>query len=248
MAEDAPGIKGVVARAYVVPTDAPGADGTIEWDSTTIVIAEAGGERGVGYSYASRGAVCVIEDLLAPQLVGGCAFDAPRHWQATLRAVRNAAARRRSDPRRHVSTGRRPRAEASRRRIFRRLSAPEEAVMPSSTRPPAFRAGRVRRQSRTGRIRSAFIRTWIASASTSPRLLGAAAAWRARSGLSAACRRCRPGTADRALRPALDRTGEDALVIADGFSCREQIRRFSRRRPLHVAEVADRRFGGGLNT
>jgi FAD/FMN-containing dehydrogenase/Fe-S oxidoreductase len=40
------------------------------------------------------------------------------------------------------------------------------------------------------------------------------------------------------LLPAVRQTGDDTLVVADGFSCREQIRQGSDRRPLHVAEVA----------
>jgi hypothetical protein len=40
------------------------------------------------------------------------------------------------------------------------------------------------------------------------------------------------------LFPALRRTGDEALLIADGFSCREQIRQATPRRAMHVAEVA----------
>jgi Fe-S oxidoreductase len=39
-----------------------------------------------------------------------------------------------------------------------------------------------------------------------------------------------------ALVPALD-AAPGALVVADGFSCREQIRQAARREPLHLAEV-----------
>jgi FAD/FMN-containing dehydrogenase/Fe-S oxidoreductase len=38
--------------------------------------------------------------------------------------------------------------------------------------------------------------------------------------------------------PKVRRTPAEALVVADGFSCREQIRGGTTRRPLHVAEVA----------
>ena len=39
-------ITGINARAFVIPTDYPEADGTLEWDSTTLVLvqAEAGGD------------------------------------------------------------------------------------------------------------------------------------------------------------------------------------------------------------
>jgi hypothetical protein len=43
-------VERVAARAYAVPTDAPEADGTIAWDSTTLVLVEAsaGGRTGTG--------------------------------------------------------------------------------------------------------------------------------------------------------------------------------------------------------
>jgi FAD/FMN-containing dehydrogenase/Fe-S oxidoreductase len=44
--------------------------------------------------------------------------------------------------------------------------------------------------------------------------------------------------AERKLLPAVRATGFDGLVIADGFSCREQIRQESNRQALHLAEVA----------
>ena len=45
-------IEGVRAQAFEIPTDKPEADGTIAWDSTTLVLVEVsgGGETGVGYS------------------------------------------------------------------------------------------------------------------------------------------------------------------------------------------------------
>jgi hypothetical protein len=43
--------------------------------------------------------------------------------------------------------------------------------------------------------------------------------------------------AERALLPAVRTVGEDALVVADGFSCREQISQLEGREALHLAEV-----------
>ena len=43
---------------------------------------------------------------------------------------------------------------------------------------------------------------------------------------------------ERVLLPAVRATDDDALVIADGFSCREQILQGTGRRALHIAEVA----------
>ena len=43
--------------------------------------------------------------------------------------------------------------------------------------------------------------------------------------------------AERVLLPAVRRAPADALIITDGFSCREQISQATGRRALHLAEV-----------
>jgi len=77
--------------SYRVPTDFPESDGTIEWDSTTLVLVEAvgGGKRGIGYSYASASAAGLIHGILADLVRGGDAMDIPRAWRAMDGAVRN---------------------------------------------------------------------------------------------------------------------------------------------------------------
>jgi Fe-S oxidoreductase/FAD/FMN-containing dehydrogenase len=42
---------------------------------------------------------------------------------------------------------------------------------------------------------------------------------------------------ERVLLPAVRSASRDALIIADGFSCREQVRQMSDRMPLHFAQV-----------
>jgi FAD/FMN-containing dehydrogenase/Fe-S oxidoreductase len=49
---------------------------------------------------------------------------------------------------------------------------------------------------------------------------------------------------ERSLLPAVRNASPDALVVADGFSCREQIAQGSGRRALHLAEVIDRALQG----
>jgi hypothetical protein len=44
--------------------------------------------------------------------------------------------------------------------------------------------------------------------------------------------------AERALLPAVRQADAGTTIIADGYSCREQIAQGSSRRALHVAEVA----------
>lgn len=54
-------ISSIRAEAYTVPTDAPESDGTLTWDSTTIVVVhvEGGGRKAIGYSYAAAAATLV---------------------------------------------------------------------------------------------------------------------------------------------------------------------------------------------
>lgn len=78
-------------RVFQLPTDAPESDGTFAWDSTTMVLveAEAGGVRGLGYSYAASAAARLIADVLADAVLGEGVLDTGRHRNAMVRAVRN---------------------------------------------------------------------------------------------------------------------------------------------------------------
>ncbi|HKT13564.1 MAG TPA: FAD-linked oxidase C-terminal domain-containing protein [Terriglobia bacterium] len=49
---------------------------------------------------------------------------------------------------------------------------------------------------------------------------------------------------ERVLLPAVRQAGPDTLIIADGFSCREQISQTTGRRALHLAEVIQRALKG----
>ncbi|HEU4522886.1 MAG TPA: hypothetical protein VFT12_12840, partial [Thermoanaerobaculia bacterium] len=42
---------------------------------------------------------------------------------------------------------------------------------------------------------------------------------------------------ERVILPMVRQSGEDTLIIADGFSCREQIAQATGRQTLHLAEV-----------
>jgi L-alanine-DL-glutamate epimerase-like enolase superfamily enzyme len=79
------------ARAFTVPTDAPEADGTLSWDSTTVVLVQASacGHTGVGYTYAAGAAAPLIRELLADAVLGSDALSPPAAWARMRRAVRN---------------------------------------------------------------------------------------------------------------------------------------------------------------
>jgi L-alanine-DL-glutamate epimerase-like enolase superfamily enzyme len=80
------------AAAYTIPTDAPESDGTLAWESTTLILVEAtGGNRtGIGWTYAAAAAKRVIDDLLSPVVLDRSAFDVPGSHATMTRAVRNA--------------------------------------------------------------------------------------------------------------------------------------------------------------
>ena len=60
-------------EVFTVPTDAPEADGTCSWNSTTMVLVTlgAGGRSGLGYTYADEATAKVVYSLL-PKVVCGC--------------------------------------------------------------------------------------------------------------------------------------------------------------------------------
>lgn len=91
MVKTMPAIEDVAVRTLRFPTDAPESDGTISWDHTTMVLVEitAGGERGIGYTYASAAAAAVIDQPLADTIRGRSAMDIPALWIAMVGAVRN---------------------------------------------------------------------------------------------------------------------------------------------------------------
>ena len=84
-------VTGVAAGTYVIPTDAPEADGTLAWNETTLVLvrAQADGQVGIGWSYASPAAQKVIDGLLADVVTGRSALDVAASNEAMSRAVRN---------------------------------------------------------------------------------------------------------------------------------------------------------------
>lgn len=76
---------------YKIPTDAHESDGTLEWDSTTLVLVEidAGGKRGLGYSYADSSTAVLIRDTLAEIVEGRDALDISGARAAMVHAIRN---------------------------------------------------------------------------------------------------------------------------------------------------------------
>lgn len=91
MNSDAVPLERIGVSAYVIPTDAPESDGTLEWQSTTLVLVEAtaGGSTGIGYSYANRATAVLIADTLAKVVERRDARDIAGAWTVMIAAIRN---------------------------------------------------------------------------------------------------------------------------------------------------------------
>jgi L-alanine-DL-glutamate epimerase-like enolase superfamily enzyme len=85
-------VERIEVSAYTVPTDSPESDGTLQWDSTTLVLVEAigGGKRGLGYTYGDLSVGKFIESMLAETVRGEDAMSPPAAWSAMQGAIRNA--------------------------------------------------------------------------------------------------------------------------------------------------------------
>jgi len=88
-------IEALDAAAYVIPTETPESDGTIEWDATTLVAVyvTAGGVRGFGYTYADVATAAFIRAHLAKIVVGRDATSPEACWAEMIRMVRNLGRR-----------------------------------------------------------------------------------------------------------------------------------------------------------
>jgi L-alanine-DL-glutamate epimerase-like enolase superfamily enzyme len=84
-------IESLRVSAYTIPTETPEADGTYEWDSTTIVLVEVagGGDRGLGYSYANTATAKLINDHLKQVIIGRDAMRVSDAWLAMVHSIRN---------------------------------------------------------------------------------------------------------------------------------------------------------------
>ncbi len=84
-------IRKIEVDAYTVPTDLPESDGTLEWNSTTLVLvrASAGGKTGLGYTYANRATASLIYERLAKIVEGGNAMAVRANWEAMVAHTRN---------------------------------------------------------------------------------------------------------------------------------------------------------------
>src|SRR6185312_9707085 len=92
MDEERVNIKDLKVSAYTIPTDGPESDGTIKWNSTTMVLVEteAGGKTGIGYSYADVSSAYFIEKSLKEIVIGKDALQIPFILKTMIESVRNS--------------------------------------------------------------------------------------------------------------------------------------------------------------
>jgi L-alanine-DL-glutamate epimerase-like enolase superfamily enzyme len=76
---------------YTVPTDFPESDGTLQWNSTTLVLvhAHSGNKVGLGYTYADTATAILIRDTLSKTVEGHNAMSPVASWNAMVARTRN---------------------------------------------------------------------------------------------------------------------------------------------------------------
>ena len=89
--QSSPIIERIQVSVYTVPTNTPESDGTIQWDKTSLVLVEvlADGKTGLGYSYADTSTALLIDEVLAPKLIGHDALAIGGAWRTMVQQIRN---------------------------------------------------------------------------------------------------------------------------------------------------------------
>lgn len=84
-------VEGLEVAAFTIPTESPESDGTIEWNSTTLVLVEikAAGITGTGYTYATASTADFIERSLKSLVIGKNPFHIPEITDWLIRQIRN---------------------------------------------------------------------------------------------------------------------------------------------------------------
>ena len=90
-----PSVEKVNVSAYTIPTDAPEGDGTLRWESTTLIVCEihAANLIGLGYTYGNRATASVANHLAEKCLLHRSALDIPGLYASMVHQVRNDGSR-----------------------------------------------------------------------------------------------------------------------------------------------------------
>ena len=89
--QSSPQIDSIQVSVYTFPTATPESDGTFEWDKTSLVLVRvtAGDVKSLGYSYADRATAHLIQNTLAPKLIGHDALANGSAWRKMAEQIRN---------------------------------------------------------------------------------------------------------------------------------------------------------------
>lgn len=84
-------INNLKVSAYKIPTATPESDGTINWNSTTLILVKvkAADKTGIGYTYANEAIAIVIDKVLKNIIVDANALDIPSLNAKMIAAIRN---------------------------------------------------------------------------------------------------------------------------------------------------------------
>jgi L-alanine-DL-glutamate epimerase-like enolase superfamily enzyme len=84
-------VQSVQVSSYTVPTDFPESDGTLEWNRTTLVLAqvEGGDQQGLGYTYADEATAVLIQKTLTDVIKGADAMSPASAYMQMWRRIRN---------------------------------------------------------------------------------------------------------------------------------------------------------------
>jgi L-alanine-DL-glutamate epimerase-like enolase superfamily enzyme len=86
-----PSIENLTVSAYKIPTDKPESDGTLKWESTTLILVEvsAAEKTGMGYTYAGKSTGVFINEVLQDEILGKDCFNIPGIWRSMKETARN---------------------------------------------------------------------------------------------------------------------------------------------------------------
>lgn len=84
-------ISALSVSAYKIPTQTPESDGTIKWNSTTLILVEliAGDKTGIGYTYADEAAATIIKNTFDKIIVGMDCMNIPAITNTLINKIRN---------------------------------------------------------------------------------------------------------------------------------------------------------------
>ncbi|MFN2581333.1 MAG: enolase C-terminal domain-like protein [Candidatus Dormibacteria bacterium] len=92
MPADGTHVRSLDVAVYTIPTEQPEADGTLQWDSVSLVVVEPqtdSGVRGLGYAIGDTAVAEVVKSKLRDQVLGVDVRDTTKAWERMRDSIRN---------------------------------------------------------------------------------------------------------------------------------------------------------------